>query len=117
MKRPSRELIIFCGFGIISGFWFERLFIPREVNGHWFAYVGMVFIVCIILMLFLNNLARKIILVISWFYISLNITSLLLGFPYRGQACIWLFIMSPVLLYCIIAIIYLTRPNVKKQFK
>jgi len=134
MKRPSLGLIIFSSLGILLGLCLAYLgrssfnairssyWRPTSTTHisdwwWWVPFLGLIYIASNIAILFLYNWARKTILVISSLYIGLNITSFTLGFPYTGQACIGLFILSPLFLYSIIAVIYLTRPKVKEQFR
>jgi len=133
MKKPSLGLIIFSSVGILLGlglaylcrssfnairisYWRHSSATHISDWWWWLPFLGVIYITVNIAILFLYNWARKTILVISWLYIGLNITSFLIGFPYRGQACIGLFILSPLLLYSIIAVIYLTMREVKERF-
>ena len=116
MKKLTYGLVIFSIAGIISGLLVVGIFMQPNTSREP-AYLGMIYIAFNILILFLYNLVRNIILIISSLYICLNITSVLFGFPFRGQDCIFLVMMFPLFLYSIIATFYLTRPKVKEQFK
>ncbi len=110
MKRPSGRLIAISILGIISGLYVVFIFIQPDPNDDlvYFVYLGVLYIVLNILLLFFNSI-RKVILIISWLYLCLNITGVLFGFPidFRGQSAIFLGVMFPLFLYSLIAILYL----------
>ena len=130
MKRPSVGLIILSSFGILLGFYFLYLFRIRYLNSIRYQHIvsvpnavffgiALIYIALNILMLFLYDWVRKIILVISWLYICWTMLGFMRAFPCSGQGCIGLFILIfslPILLYFIFVVIYLTKPKIKELF-
>jgi hypothetical protein len=129
MKRPT-GLIILSSLGILLGFFLLYLFRVRYLNSIRYQHGGggndavffgiaLIYIALNILMLFLYDWVRKIILVISWLYICWTMLGFMRAFPCSGQGCVGLFILIfslPILLYFIVAVIYLTKPKIKELF-
>ena len=74
MKKLTYGLVIFSIAGIISGLLVVGIFMQPNTSREP-AYLGMIYIAFNILILFLYNLVRNIILIISSLYICLNITN------------------------------------------
>ena len=119
-KKISVGMILYSVVGFLIGIYSIYIVSSSNFSPYWF--IGPAFIILSVSIFIKRSWVRIAIITLSVLYILLYIFDIIEPIiKYHSSVgsftCVFLFLLSPVLLFSIYSLVYLTRPKVKERFK